>query len=98
MSVKRRVTVSMTVNVISDNGRPGVGTTKGNIVYEPLDNGLIRVISNFGKDTYDVEARDLIEMVIAVCSGTLVKMPDIKRALAEAIDGHGNGSSIESLT
>lgn len=100
MSVKRRVTVNMTVEVIHDAVHPAAAHSTSNITYEPLENGMVRVSSSFSKDIYDVTPGDLVEMVMAVCGGALLKRPDMQRAFAEAVaaKAKGNGSSIESLT
>lgn len=82
MAVHRRVTVTIPVT-IQDN-RASV-ETHGNLTYEPLDSGLIQVRSNFADDVYFIEPKDLIELVIAVSTGVLLKQPDMQRELLSAL-------------
>jgi len=83
MPVKREVRVILPI--ICEEHRPGVGQTKTSMVYEPMDNGLIKVTNAQQQQLYYVEPKDLIELVIAVCSGVLVKKPDMQRALRESL-------------
>lgn len=83
MSVRRKVTINVTVDLV--NKLPGTALLKGNLTYEPLDNGLIQVTSNFGDTAYHIEPKDLIETVVAVASGVLLKQPDMQRQLRESL-------------
>lgn len=83
MPVKREIRIILPVTCAET--RPGCGPSKANVVYEPMDNGLIRVTDHNNQQLYYVEPKDLIELTVAVCSGVLVKMPDIQRQLRESL-------------
>lgn len=76
MAVSRKVVISLPV--VIDHAEYA-------IEYEPLDNGLVKVTNHKQQQLYYVEPKDLIELVIAVCGGTLLKMPDVQRAFATAL-------------
>lgn len=80
MAVTRKVTISLPV-AASDG-------SKHEVFYEPQDNGQIKVTDHKRQQLYYVNPTDLLELVVAVCGGTLLKLPDIQRALAAVAAQH----------